>query len=96
VKRVLAGLWCGNIQANAPSGGRVEQEKLTIKGRTLDEINSRAAGRRLPKACQGRRPSACSGAEQAKQPKLVMRIDEEAVARITISCGRYLNGLING
>jgi hypothetical protein len=80
------------IQQMALRVAELMQEKLKIKGRTLDD-KLRAAGRRLPKPVKEAAHQLALAAEQAKHPKLVMRIDEEIVAQNYDTCVRYLNGL---
>lgn len=80
------------IQQMALRVAELMQEKLKIKGRTLDD-KLRAAGRRLPRPIKEAAHQLALAAEQAKHPKLVMRIDEEAVAQNYDICVRYLNGL---
>jgi hypothetical protein len=80
------------IQQMALRVAELMQEKLKIKGRTLDD-KLRAAGRRLPKPVKEAAHQLALAAEQAKHPKLVMRIDEEAVAQNYDTCVRDLNGL---
>lgn len=83
------------IQQMALRVAELMQEKLKIRGRTLEE-KLRNAGRRLPKPVKLAAEELAAAAEQAKHPKLVMRIDEETVARNYDLCVRYLNGLDKG
>ena len=70
------------------------EERLRVKG-TLDE-KLRRAGRRLPKRVRAAGEALVQAQAMAQSPKLLMQIDDAAVAIAYDICVRHLGGLSPG
>ena len=71
------------------------EERLRLKGGDLD-AKIRRAGRRLPKRVRAAGEALVQAVAMAQSPKLLMQIDDEAVAIAFDICVRHLGGLSPG
>ena len=71
------------------------EQRLRIKGGGLDD-KLRRAGRRLPKRVRAAGEALVQAVAMAQRPKLLMQIDDEAVAIAYDICVRHLGGLRPG
>lgn len=83
------------IQQMAERISALLTERMSIKGRDLADKLSRAS-RRLPRKVRVAAQALSEAAEQSYNPKLLLQIDEEAVARNYDICLRHLNALNRG
>lgn len=68
------------------------EERLHIAGATL-EAKIRQAGNRLPRPVRDAAEAMVEATQMAQNPKLLMRIDDGAVATAYDICIKHLNGL---
>ncbi|MBI1170193.1 hypothetical protein GC209_02235 [bacterium] len=80
------------IQQMADRVSALMEERLKITGPSL-EAKVQRAGRRLPREVREAAEALVAALQLAQNPKLLMQIDDEAVAIAYDICLRHLNGL---
>ena len=80
------------IQQMADRVSALLEQKLGVRGRTLDE-RIRKARWRLPRAIRAEARFLETAAAQAQHPKLRVQIDEGRVARAHDACVRFLQSV---
>lgn len=79
------------IQQMADRVEELMQDRMHIKGRDL-QAGLRKAGRRLPRKVREAGERLAEAALRAQNPKLLLQIDESAVANDYDVCIKYLSG----
>lgn len=79
------------IQQMADRVAGLMEERLGIRGKGLSE-KLRRGGRQLPRAVRAQARELADFAEKAKNPKLLVQIDQARVAACYDSCLRHLSG----
>jgi hypothetical protein len=81
-----------SIQQMADRVAALMEERLRVRGTGLAE-KLRKGGRALPRKVRAAAAVLAQAAEMARNPKLLMQIDEEKVAEAYDLCVRYLGAL---
>jgi hypothetical protein len=84
-----------SIQQMAERVSALLTERMHIKGRDLPEKVHRA-GRRLPRKVRTAAKELAAAMEQSYNPKLLLQINEEAVAKNYDICQKYLSDMNKG
>ncbi len=80
------------IQQMADRVAALMQERLGVRGKDLAE-KLRRSGRRLPGGVRAEARYLDTAAMQARNPRLLVQIDEARVAEAYDACVKFLNGL---
>lgn len=80
------------IQQMADRVSALMEERLNVTGPTLDAKVQRA-GTRLPRAVRDAAEAMVQATQMAQNPKLLMQVDDEAVAIAYDICMKHLNGV---
>ncbi len=80
------------IQQMADRVAVLMEERLRIKGRGLAEKLQRG-GRVLPRRVRQAADALAQAAHMSQNPKLLLQVDEEAVAAAYDTCVKHLNGV---
>jgi hypothetical protein len=80
------------IQQMADRVSALIEQRLKVSGGSLEMQVSRA-GTRLPRPVRAAAEALVQAVQMAQQPKLIMQIDDQAVAVAYDICLRHLNGV---
>lgn len=80
------------IQQMADRVAALMDEKLRVRGQGLSE-KLRKGGRLLPRKVRAAAEVLAQGAAMAQNPKLLLQVDQQAVAQAYDTCVRHLGGV---